>query len=167
MEPETPTSTWRWAVVFVIIGGLSATLLWQTTRAPDDPPRTSATDRAASGSSQVASASDEILEGLAGALDAWGRFAVTGDVGLLKGRFDPNGPQYRQLQSEAPGLRAGPPAYSVTIASPEIDVEGEESARVVGTVTFEREGELPQTFEWQITMRRDTSGWRLWSVEER
>ena len=59
---------------------------------PGPPPRPTADQRA--------------LEAGRRALQAWGRFAVTNQLGTLGGWFWPNGPQYRQLAGEAK-LRRG------------------------------------------------------------
>ena len=45
------------------------------------------------------------LEAAQDALDAWGRFAVTGDLGELDGHFHPDGPQSGLLTHPSSGCR--------------------------------------------------------------
>ena len=67
---------------------------------PGPPPRPTADQRA--------------LEAGRRALQAWGRFALTNQLGTLRGWFWPNGPQYRQLVHEAK-LRRGNSASQVIV----------------------------------------------------
>jgi Calcineurin-like phosphoesterase len=105
------------------------------------------------------------------ALVAWGRFAVTNQLGTLRGWFWPNGPQYRQLAREAKlrrGTRAlGPPAYRFTLTRVRVLAPSPRQRVLRGRVRVTRPGEASQSYGWDVWMRRGgTSGdrWRLWSV---
>jgi hypothetical protein len=100
------------------------------------------------------------------ALDAWGRFAVSGELGLLEGHFDPAGPQYRQLASESERLAANPigdPPYGFALAAEEVRGSGS-TVFVVGGVTVTRPGEPEQTLRWSIEMHLIGDRWQIWTV---
>jgi hypothetical protein len=105
------------------------------------------------------------------ALADWGRFGVTGDLGTLKDSFWPNGPQYKLLAKEAEKhpKPIGPPAYTVTMSGVQV-INARADERVLrGKVSFTRPGEAPQTYNWDVWMRRDDAAggrWRLWTVRE-
>ena len=105
------------------------------------------------------------------ALQAWGRFAVTNQLGTLHGWFWPNGPQYRQLAREARlrrGTKAlGPPAYRFTLTRVRVLAPSPVHRILRGRVRVTRPGERGQSYSWDIWMRRGTSSdrWRLWTVK--
>jgi Calcineurin-like phosphoesterase len=104
------------------------------------------------------------------ALEAWGRFAVTNQLGTLRGWFWPNGPQYRQLAGEARlrrGTKAlGPPAYRFTLTRVRVLAPSPRQRILRGRVRVTRPGERGQSHGWDVWMRRGTSSdrWRLWTV---
>jgi hypothetical protein len=110
------------------------------------------------------------------ALTDWGRFAVTNDLAVVKESFWSNGPQYKQLAREAQqreGDKAlGPPDYQLSISGARVITPKADSAnqRVVrGRVQVTRAGEVPQSYDWDIWMRRDDKAggrWRLWTVRD-
>jgi hypothetical protein len=110
------------------------------------------------------------------ALTDWGRFAVTNDLGVVKESFWSNGPQYKQLAREARQREGdkvlGPPDYQLTISGARVITPKANSAnqRVVrGRVQVTRVGEVPQSYDWDIWMRRDDKSggrWRLWTVRD-
>lgn len=106
-----------------------------------------------------------LVEGMA----AWGRFAVSGDLEVVAPWFSAHGPQWRQFESEAPGLAAEPlgdPPYTVLVDNPV--VAGHDSdERVEARVTFVRTGEASQTFDWVILLRREGGDWKIWTVDDR
>ena len=104
------------------------------------------------------------------ALAAWGEFAVTGDLGKVEGWFFKEGPQYRKLAAEAPGLRArglGPPAYRFELQSPRVSRQAADRRVVQGTVVVSRPGEQVQRYRWVLYLRldREHGRWRLWTVD--
>jgi hypothetical protein len=115
-------------------------------------------------------ADQRALEAGRGALQAWGRFAVTNQLGTLRGWFWPNGPQYRQLVHEAKlrrGTKAlGPPAYRFTLTRVRVLAPSSVHRILRGRVRVTRPGERGQSYGWDIWMRRGTSSsrWRLWTV---
>ena len=116
-------------------------------------------------------AEQQALEAGRRALVAWGRFAVTNQLGTLRGWFWPNGPQYRQLAREAKlrrGIKAlGPPAYRFTLTRVRVFAPSPRHRILRGRVRVTRPGERGQSYGWDVWMRRGgASGdrWRLWSV---
>jgi hypothetical protein len=105
------------------------------------------------------------------ALADWGRFGVTNDLRTLKASFWANGPQYKLLAKEAEKhpKPIGPPAYTVTMTGVQV-INARPDERVLrGKVSFTRPGEVPQTFNWDVWMRRDDASggrWRLWTVRD-
>jgi hypothetical protein len=104
------------------------------------------------------------------ALEAWGRFAVSGDLDELHDYFDVSGPQYGQLRVEAPALRSellGPPAYRFVLSNAVIRRHRPERVDVAGKVSVSRSSEKTQTFNWVIVLRRETpeAAWSLWTVK--
>jgi Calcineurin-like phosphoesterase len=117
------------------------------------------------------SAEQQALEAGRGALTAWGRFAVTNQLGTLHGSFWPNGPQYQQLAREAKlrrGTKAlGPPAYRFTLTRVRVLAPSPQHRILRGRVRVTRPGEASQSYGWDVWMRHGgASGdrWRLWSV---
>jgi hypothetical protein len=104
------------------------------------------------------------------ALEAWGRFAVTNQLGTLRGWFWTNGPQYRKLAGEAKlrrGTKAlGPPAYRFTLTRVRVLAPSPWHRILRGRVRVTRPGERGQSYGWDVWMRRGGSGdrWRLWTV---
>jgi hypothetical protein len=105
------------------------------------------------------------------ALNDWGRFAVTNDLGVIKDSFWANGPQYKQLakEAEARDKPLGGPAYTVTMSGVQV-IDARADQRVLrGRVQLTRPGEVAQTYSWDVWMQRDDAAggrWRLWTVRE-
>ncbi|MFP3914154.1 MAG: hypothetical protein ACLFWM_04715 [Actinomycetota bacterium] len=101
-------------------------------------------------------------------MEAWGRFAVAGDLGEVAPWFSPEGPQWRQFQAEAPALSdhpLGDPPYTVTVADLVLSRE-DPRTRVEATVTFVRTGEPSQTFRWVVVLVGEGEDRAIWTVEE-
>ena len=116
-------------------------------------------------------AEQRALEAGRRALVAWGRYAVTNNLGALRGWFWTNGPQYRSLAREARlrrGTKAlGPPDYRFALTRVRVLAPSPRDRVLRGRVRVTRPGERGQSYGWDIWMRRGgTSGdrWRLWSV---
>jgi hypothetical protein len=117
-------------------------------------------------------AEQRALEAGRGALEAWGRFAVTNQLGTLHGWFWTNGPQYRQLAREARlrrGTKAlGPPAYRFTLTRVRVLAPSPRHRILRGRVRVTRPGERGQSYGWDVWMRRGGAPgdrWRLWTVK--
>ncbi|HUP70360.1 MAG TPA: hypothetical protein VM142_11160 [Acidimicrobiales bacterium] len=110
------------------------------------------------------------VESAQGALAAWGRFAVSGDLKQLDGWLVPDGPQYRSLAREAAELAArppAPPAYEVRLTDPTVMSVTGTRATLRGDVTWTRGGEVDQRYQWEIVLRRAPRGrWLLWTVTD-
>lgn len=109
-----------------------------------------------------------VIEDAEGALAAWGRFAVSGDLKQLDGWFVPEGPQYRALASEVAGLMVQPPGapfYQVSLTEPSVTSVTSKLATLRGAVTWHRVGEVPQSYQWNIVLHRTPKGrWLLWTI---
>ncbi len=105
-----------------------------------------------------------------GALAAWGRFAVSGDLRELDGWFVPDAPQHRILVEEAARLASappGPPAYIVRLTEPRVASVTGRRAALRGDVTWTRPGEVDQRYQWEVVLRRSADGrWALWTVTD-
>lgn len=119
----------------------------------------------------AAPAGEGVEEAVRAALDAWARFADTGDVDALGAAFDRGGPQFARLRAEAPGVAAGPAAgapYGFSATGMRVGPGSQENERVVvADVVVSRSGETDQRFAWELVMRRSEGRWRLWTVRER
>lgn len=116
------------------------------------------------------SAQERLLADSRQALQDWGRFGVTGDLNLVKASFWPNGPQYKELAREAPGLRRrpiGPPPYQFVLEDPVTVLQAGSDRLVRGVVKTSRKGQPTRSFRWDIYMRQDRAAggrWRVWTV---
>jgi len=158
--------TWLLIALLVVIAIL---LAWLTVRAGsgDDQPQ------AATATTTV---DQRALADGQRALTDWGRFAVTNDLAAVKESFWSNGPQYKQLAREARQREGdkvlGQPDYQLTLSGARVITPKANSAneRVVrGRVQVTRVGEVPQSYDWDIWMRRDDKSggrWRLWTVRD-
>ena len=111
------------------------------------------------------------LEAAQQALHAWGRFAVTGDLEELDGHFHPDGPQYAQLQDEAPAVHGrsdGGPPYSFEIEDATVDALHARRALLNVEVTLNRPGEPTRSLRWELDLvHQPHDGWTLWTVTSR
>ena len=102
---------------------------------------------------------EDETEAAADALQAWARFANTGNIVLVLDSFAEDGPQLRQLKSEIDSIEPGPP-YTFELSDAVVVGEG----IVRGTVTIDRAGEPDQVFSWDIELVQEDGRWKLWSV---
>ncbi len=116
-------------------------------------------------------AEQQALEAGQRALAAWGRFAVTNQLGILRGWFWTNGPQYQKLAREAKLRRGtkpiGPPAYRFTLTRVRVLAPSPVHRILRGRVRVTRPGERAQSYGWDVWMRRGGASddrWRLWTV---
>jgi alkylhydroperoxidase family enzyme len=105
------------------------------------------------------------------ALDAWARFASTGDLNQLGDTFDRSGPQFARLSAEATAMRAAtlngaPYAFSATVVGVSAG-DGHDEQVVAAELVLSRPGETDQNFAWDLVLRRSGGQWRLWTVRER
>jgi hypothetical protein len=99
------------------------------------------------------------LEAATAAVEAWGSFAATGEIGLVDGWFAVDGPQYAQLQSEADSILAGG-IYDFALAEGVVVEPG----LVRGTVTITDGKGESQTYLWDIELIHQDNHWKVWTV---
>ena len=172
----TRAATWRilLAAVFVLsLAGATAYVLLRDDApaslplAAEDAPLVTLTPAPPTDSDAVEVG---VLDAARRALDAWGRFGVSGDLREVAPHFDERGPQYRKFIAESAALRKdppGPPAYRFALSAP--DVSGSGGDRVVaGRVAVTRPGEDAQSFSWEIVLRTEgVATWKFWTVRSR
>ena len=90
-------------------------------------------------------AEQQALEAGRRALEAWGRFAVTNQLGTLRGWFWTNGPQYQKLARDAELRRdtkvLGPPAYRFALTRVRVLAPSPRHRILRGQVRVTRPGE--------------------------
>jgi hypothetical protein len=99
------------------------------------------------------------LEAATAAVEAWGSFAATGDIGLVDGWFAVDGPQYAQLESEADSILPGG-IYDFALAEGVVVEPG----LVRGTVTVTGGDGESQTYLWDIELVHQDNHWQVWTV---
>jgi hypothetical protein len=131
------------------------------------------TTTAPGGGGQFSAADQRVIADARRAMAAWGEFAISGDVGKLTSTFWTDGLQYQKLTKEAPGLKqknTGPPPYQFTLTPSRVTNAPGGMKIVRGTVRVTRPGEQPQSFQWDIYLKRvpesNPEVWRLWTVAE-
>lgn len=156
------------AVVLVV--GLVGAVGW-TVRRPASPPPSAAsvpttlvstTTTSVALTTTVAPAEPGPIEGAQAALDAWGRFAGSGDLGELRSHFAPDGEQLAQLRLQAGAVAVGEP-YRVRLENPSAHDDGD-GMTVIGDVVWTRAGEPEQRYRWAIELQRAPVGWLLTTV---
>lgn len=145
-----------------------------TTKAVESTPAPSAT--AAPSTTPVVSSDppdivtlDAMLVVAERAFEAWGEFAVTGDLDVVSETFDERGPQYEQVRAEAPVLSASPlgsPPYVFTMTDAVLERPRPQRVVLAGVVTVTRPGDPDQQFEWRVHFRWSGIDWLLWTVED-
>jgi len=116
------------------------------------------------------SANSRVVSDAKEALKEWGQFGATGDLVVVRSSFWPNGPQYKELQKEAPGLQqhhVGLPPYQFTLESPFQIINSGSDKILRGTVATSRQGEATHRYRWDLYLRQDPSlggRWRVWTV---
>lgn len=105
------------------------------------------------------------------ALDAWARFASSGDVATTDRTFHPDGPQRVQLEAEATSVRPVSERSYVFVAEGLVVEKGHQvdERRVQANVAIRRAGEVDRRYAWELEMRRTGPGgpWLLWTVHDR
>lgn len=111
---------------------------------------------------------DPVVAVASGALEAWGRFGVSGRLDDVAPYFDPDGPQFARFRQEAPAIAAnpaGPPPYRFAMSDPSTERRGDGWV-VRGPVVVSRSGEADQQYEWELVVRRRNGEWAVWTVRE-
>ena len=109
----------------------------------------------------------QVVDVAGGALQAWGRFAVSGRLEELTPYFDPDGPQFAQFRREAAELAGHPagPEYRFAMSNATAQRKGDDWV-VRGPVVVSRPGEADQRFSWELVVRPKGEGWAVWTVRE-
>lgn len=128
-------------------------------------PAPQARDAAVAAPAPTAPPLDSRIAAAQAALAAWGEFVADGDLERLKPWFAQDGPQYRQLAEEAPGLSAGH-RYSVKTESETVVTDEPAETVVRAKITWSRPPEESQQYDWDVVLRRaeEDGHWRLWTV---
>ena len=103
-----------------------------------------------------------------GALEAWGRFGVSGRLDDVALYFDPDGPQFARFRDEAPAIGAnpaGPPAYRFAMSDATVERSGDHWV-VRGPVVVSRPGEADRHYDWELVVRQRNGEWAVWTVRE-
>jgi hypothetical protein len=164
----TGLERWRVAAVVVLVLGLGAALFVVSRSSGQVAAGVAAP--AAALPSEGQAAGDGVIDAAERALEAWGRFAVNGELSILEPWFAAGGPQMTQLRAEAGALAASPISgrpYEFLLEQPRVLEDGPLEQVVRGDVVVQRPGEQPQRYEWEIEMRRsaEKQGWLLWTVK--
>lgn len=178
---------WGMPVAVLLVGALVLGVGWSLMRAGDAPSAASSsavttptTERGAPSTTDVplvvggtpttapvTPAPDlaDPIEAARAALVAWGDFAGSGDLSLVRATFAAEGPQLRQLEQEASRVdRSGAGgSYQVALTDAAADV-GRTRATVTGVVTWSRVTEADQVYRWAIELRLVDGAWRLFTV---
>lgn len=153
---------WLTATVAAIV---VAALVWLIIHGVQSPGRTIPP-------ATTVSADSRLVSDARTALKDWGLFGATGDLRVVQSSFWPDGPQYKELQKEAPGLlkrHVGLPAYSFTLETPFQIITSGSYKIIRGTVATSRPGEPTHRYHWDIYLRQDPKlgdRWRIWTVAE-
>ncbi len=156
----------RLAAAVGLIVVLAAVLLWQFFDWSSDEPAGS--DVVTIGTPAPVVVSDEAawVAAAQDALDAWARFASTGDLAALDGFLDPAGPQYAQLVGEASTIGSGEATYTFVLENAAAAMR-DGFPVVSGTVMILRDGEIVDEVVWDLHLIEGGTGWLLWTVEDR
>ena len=100
----------------------------------------------------------EEVEASTRALRAWASFAGTGLLDEVSVWFAVDGPQYAQLQAEAPTIVPGQ-NYYFDLAEARLIAPGV----VRGSVTIGGDG-TEENYLWDIELVRRDGGWKVWTV---
>jgi hypothetical protein len=160
------------AVLIVVLLGLWWIIFRGLFRGDTLSPIPAGTTAAAPARPNFPAQDEQVVAGAQRALQAWGEFAVTGDLATLEDTFWKQGLQYQQLAKEARAIRrrgAGPPPYQFTLTPRQV-LPGPGGQRIVrGSVRMSRSGEPTRSFQWDIYMQRARGSgnqpWRLWTVD--
>ena len=110
----------------------------------------------------------DITQAVHEALEAWARFALSGDLQELAGHFHPDGPQYAQLRTEASGMHhlgdADSP-YRFDIHRVTVQSRTRSHATALVDTSLSRQGEATRRYQWLIKVRLyGDDGWVVWTV---
>ena len=186
LERSRTRPAWGMPAAVLLVGALVLGVGWSLIRGGDAPssatnpavttpttqrqaPSTSDAPLVVGGAPTTAPAAPVIglgpVEAARAALTAWGEFASSGDLSLVRATFAADGPQLRQLEQESarvePGAAGGD--YRVALTETTADVGGI-TATVIGTVTWSRASEADQIYRWAIELRFVDDAWRLFTV---
>lgn len=99
------------------------------------------------------------IEAATAAVEAWGSFAATGDIGFVDEWFAIDGPQYAQLQMEVESIIPGG-VYDFALE----DAVVVERGLVRGTVAITDGNLEPRTYQWDIELVHQGTHWKVWTV---
>ena len=163
----------RVPVAAVVMTGLTALLAWQLTApapapapVPPLPAESPATDMSGEHGGETPPEAQAVMAAARAAVQAWGTFATSGELEGLDPYFDPAGPQYGQLASEADGRVTDSGRYELLLAAADAREHGA-GWLVDGEVHMRRNGLPAGVWHWRLELRHHPEhGWRIWTVTE-
>jgi hypothetical protein len=119
----------------------------------------------------LVNASEDVREAGEAALEAWGRFAGSGDLAILHEHFHPLSPQLTLLAAKAAALTQAPldeSPYSFVMTEPLVNLQSSRLALMQGTVITTRGEETLSELDWRLTFAwsEETESWLVWTIEE-
>lgn len=159
-------SAWRMASAIGLIVFLAGVLFWQIVDRPAGDEDGSKGVTVTTAELEVVSAEDSWIAAAQAALDAWALYASTGDLAVVQGLIDPNGPQFAQLLGEAPKIVAGGGTYSFVLDKPAAAIRDGFPVVSAGVVVS-LDAEQIENLAWDIHLVEREGDWLLWTVEER
>jgi hypothetical protein len=159
-------SPWRIAAAIGLIVLLTAVLVWQVVDWSGNDDRASEEVTVDTPPSPVVSDEDLWIGAAHEALDAWAVYASTGDLAVVEGFVDPDGPQYAQLLAEASTLVPGGGVYSFILEDPTAELR-DGFPVVTALVVISLDGDSIEELAWDVHLIENGGRWLLWTVEER
>ncbi len=174
---------WRLAAALLLAGGLGTAVLIAEA-APDAPaPVAAPPERTEPGvrpptttgaaapappsttlpTSMPALRNDELVDAVAQALTAWGRFASGDDLAVLDGSFHPDGPQYSRFVAEERTAERSEPIALRLGAVAATDTRTESST--VDTAVWIRSPDRTYAVHWRFHLVDAGGSWLVWTIE--
>jgi hypothetical protein len=169
-RPTGRTPAWGFPAAIAIVSILALVLIMRAVAPGLRPGTTPAREPApAPAQTAIADPTNARIAAARDALVAWGRFATTGDLSVVDGRFDPNGPQYRKFVEEQRSGTAGDQAPHLVMVSDATVISDDGHEAVVAlTAHWTPYHQGAGDFAWDVVLRSDMSGrWHVWTVRDR
>jgi hypothetical protein len=109
---------------------------------------------------------EPLTEATHAGVDAWSKFAVTGDPAVLGSAFVSDGPQWRQFEAEAAAWTDPPGGEPMRFEIRQYRLRHLDSTTATVWVEVEasRTGFVSEVFGWDFDLILDNGQWRVWTV---